>query len=132
MGGGMNSNNGVTDAKTPVSADNGMMYWAVKLGEGYSDGAVSNPILVDDCLIVYAGDHIYRVNKDTGAVEATGQMAGKSSFAINGPPYADGIVLVGLSNGRIQAFNAKTLESLWLYTDPLGGQPPCPITVLNV
>lgn len=107
MGGGMNSNNGVTDAKTPVTAENGMMYWAVKLGEGYSDGAVSNPILVDDCLIVYAGDHIYRVNKDTGAVEATGQMAGKSSFAINGPTYADGIVLVGLSNGRIQAFNAK-------------------------
>ncbi len=131
MGGGMNSNNGVTDAKTPVTAENGMMYWAVKLGEGYSDGAVSNPILVDDCLIVYAGDHIYRVNKDTGAVEATGQMAGKSSFAINGPTYADGIVLVGLSNGRIQAFNAKTLESLWLYTDPLGGQPNCPITVLN-
>ena len=48
MGGGMNSNNGVTDAKTPVTAENGMMYWAVKLGEGYSDGAVSNPILVDD------------------------------------------------------------------------------------
>ena len=123
IGGGMNSNNGITDAKTPITAESGMMYWAVKLGEGYSDGAVSNPILVDDCLIVYAGDHIYRVNKDTGAVEATGQMAGKSSFAINGPTYADGIVLVGLSNGRIQAFNAKTLESLWLYTDPLGGQP---------
>lgn len=131
IGGGMNSNNGITDAKTPITAESGMMYWAVKLGEGYSDGAVSNPILVDDCLIVYAGDHIYRVNKDTGAVEATGQMAGKSSFAINGPTYADGIVLVGLSNGRIQAFNAKTLESLWLYTDPLGGQPNCPITVLN-
>lgn len=126
IGGGMNSNNGITDAKTPITAESGMMYWAVKLGEGYSDGAVSNPILVDDCLIVYAGDHIYRVNKDTGAVEATGQMAGKSSFAINGPTYADGIVLVGLSNGRIQAFNAKTLESLWLYTDPLGGPAKLP------
>ena len=86
---------------------------------------------MDDSLIVYAGSHIYRVNKATGAIEATGDMAGTSSFAINGPTYADGIVLVGLSNGRIQAFNAKTLESLWLYTDPLGGQPDCPITVLG-
>ena len=39
------------------------------------------------------------------------------------------MILVGLSDGRIQAFNADTLESLWLYTDPLGGQPDSPITV---
>ena len=128
---GTDSNNGVTSAKTPISAADGMLYWAVKLGDGYSSDAVSSPILVDNCLIVYAGEHIYRVNKATGVVEATGQMAGKSSFAINGPTYYDGILLVGLSNGRIQAFRAKTLESLWLYTDPLGGQPNCPITILN-
>ena len=35
----------------------------------------------------------------------------------------DGMIFVGLSGGKIQAFNAKTLESLWIYTDPLGGQP---------
>ena len=51
------------------------------------------------------------------------------SFAINNSTYAEGMILVGLSNGRIQAFNADTLKSLWLYTDPLGGQPNCPITV---
>lgn len=128
---GTDSNNGITNAKTPVSAEDSMLYWASSLGNGWDKGAVSNPILVDDSLIVYAGSHIYRVNKATGATEATGDMAGTSSFAINGPTYADGIVLVGLSNGRIQAFNAKTLESLWLYTDPLGGQPNCPITVLG-
>ena len=128
---GMDSNNGITDAKTPVSAEDSMLYWASPLGNGWDKGTVSNPILVDDSLIVYAGSHIYRVNKATGATEATGDMAGTSSFAINGPTYADGIVLVGLSNGRIQAFNAKTLESLWVYTDPLGGQPDSPITVLG-
>ena len=128
---GTDSNNGITNAKTPISAADGMLYWASPLGIGWDTGAVSSPILVDDCLVVYAGDHIYRVNKATGKVEATGDMAGTSSFAINGPTYADGILLVGLSNGRIQAFNAKTLESLWLYTDPMGGQPNCPITVLG-
>lgn len=128
---GTDSNNGITDAKTPISAAGGMLYWASPLGKGWDNGAVSSPILVDDCLVVYAGNHIYRVNKATGAIEASGDMAGTSSFAINGPTYADGILLVGLSNGRIQAFNAKTLESLWLYTDPMGGQPNCPITVLG-
>ena len=128
---GTDSNNGITNAKTPISAADGMLYWASPLGIGWDTGAVSSPILVDDCLVVYAGDHIYRVNKATGKVEATGDMAGTSSFAINGPTYANGILLVGLSNGRIQAFNAKTLESLWLYTDPMGGQPNCPITILG-
>ncbi len=69
---GTDSNNGVTSAKTPISAADGMLYWAVKLGDGYSSDAVSSPILVDNCLIVYAGEHIYRVNKATGVVEATG------------------------------------------------------------
>lgn len=128
---GTDSNNGITNAKTPIRAADGMLYWASPLGIGWDTGAVSSPILVDDCLVVYAGEHIYRVNKATGAVETTGDMAGTSSFAINGPTYANGILLVGLSNGRIQAFNAKTLESLWLYTDPMGGQPNCPITVLG-
>ena len=31
----------------------------------------------------------------------------------------------------MQAFNADTLESLWIYHDPLGGQPNCPLTVKN-
>lgn len=128
---GTDSNNGITNAKTPVSALDGMLYWASPLGKGWDTGAVSSPILVDDCLVVYAGNKIYRVSKATGEVETEGNMAGTSSFAINGPTYADGILLVGLSNGRIQAFNAKTLESLWIYKDPVGDQPNCPITILN-
>jgi hypothetical protein len=39
------------------------------------------------------------------------------------------MVFVALSNGCVQAFNASTLESLWVYNDPLGGQPNCPLTV---
>ncbi len=37
------------------------------------------------------------------------------------------MIFVGLSNGRIQAFDAVTLDSLWLFTDSNGGQPNCPI-----
>ena len=125
------SNNAVTDAPSPIYAKDGTLYWAVKLGEGYSSGAVSNPILVNGELVVYAGDQIYRIDKDTGEKIKSGTMAGTSDFAINGPTYADGMLLVGLSSGRIQAFDAVTLESLWIYTDPLRGQSNCPITVSN-
>ena len=56
-------------------------------------------------------------------------MDHKSSFSITPPVYADGMVFVALSGGTVQAFNAATLESLWIYTDKLGGQPNCPLKV---
>lgn len=124
------SNNGVISAKTPINAEDGTLYWASKIGENYTN-AVSAPILVDGYLYVYAGKQLLKIDKDTGETAASGTMAGASSYAINSPTYADGVILVGLSNGRVQAFSAETLESLWLYTDPLGGQPNCPITVHN-
>ena len=124
-------NNAVTDARIPISAEDGTLYWAAKLGDSYGNKAVSSPILVNGALVVYAANKLYRVDKDTGKVLASGEMLDNSAYAINSPTYADGLLLVGLSKGRIQAFDAVTLESLWIYTDPLGGQPNCPITVSN-
>ena len=83
---------------------------------------------MDDCLYTYGGETIYKLDKRTGEVLARGKMDHKSSFAINSPTYAEGMIFVGLANGCVQAFDAVTLESLWLYEDPLGGQPNCPIT----
>ena len=136
---GNSSNNAVTTKKTPVSAEDGMLYWAKKIGsfstgtDGNASGgsAVSSPILVNGALIVYAGSRLYRINKDTGETLQTGTMAGESSFSINSATYADGMLFVALSNGRVQAFNAETLDSLWIYTDPLGGQSNCPVTVCD-
>lgn len=136
---GNSDNNAVTTKKTPVSAEDGMLYWAKKIGsfstgtDGNASGgsAVSSPILVNGALIVYAGNTLYRINKDTGETLQTGTMAGESSFSINSATYADGMLFVALSNGRVQAFNAETLDSLWIYTDPLGGQSNCPVTVCD-
>ena len=85
--------------------------------------------MVGGDLITYAGDHIFRIDTVTGEILATGKMDHKSSFSITPPTYAEGMVFVALSNGCVQAFNASTLESLWVYNDPLGGQPNCPLTV---
>ncbi len=128
---GSASNNGVTTAKTPIEAEAGTLYWAVPIGSDYGLGAVSSPILVDGDLVVNKGNAILKIDKDTGEIKKKGTMVGSSSFAINGPTYADGVILVGLANGLVQAFNAETLESLWVYADLLGGQPNSPITVHN-
>lgn len=121
-------NNGVIQAKTPIDSDDAVLYWATKIGEGYSADACGCPIIVDDCLYTYAGDKVYKVNKNTGEIIAEGKMDHSSSFAINSPTYAEGMLFIGLSDGTIQAFDASSLKSLWIYRDALGGQPNCPIT----
>ena len=126
---GNDENNAVTDAPIPFAAEDGNLYWANQIGEGYDADAVGSPILVDGDIITYAGDTIYRIDTVTGAIKCTGKMDHKSSFSITPPTYAEGMVFVALSNGAVQAFHAGTLESLWLYQDPLGGQPNCPLTV---
>ena len=126
---GSDTNNAVTDYPVPAEAENGTLYWATKLGEGYDADAVGSPIMVGGDLITYASDNIFRIDTVTGEVLATGKMDHKSSFSITPPTYAEGMVFIALSNGCVQAFNADTLESLWVYHDPLGGQPNCPLTV---
>lgn len=135
---GNEDNNGVISAKTPTLRDNAVLSWAVKLGDGFNSGAVSCPILVEqdgvEYLIVYQGKTIYKVDALTGTVVAAGEMAGTSSFAINSPTFGDGMLFVALQGGQVQAFDAATLESLWLYRDPLAkvtSQPNCPITYDN-
>lgn len=131
VGGSRYTNNGVTSAPIPVESLNTELSWATKLGDGYSSGAVGCPILVDGDLVTYSGKSIYRVDTVSGEVLAQGTMAETTSFGINNATYYGGMIFVGLAGGRIQAFDAKTLESLWLFQDDLGGQPNCPITVYD-
>lgn len=128
---GSDTNNGVTNKQIPTAAEDGTLYWANQIGNGIDSDAVGSPILVDGDLITYASDQIYRIDTVNGTIKATGKMDHKSSFSITPPTYADGMVFVALSNGTVQAFNAVTLESLWIYNDPLVGQPNCPLTIQN-
>lgn len=134
---GNDDNNGVTDAKTPTSADNAELYWATSIATGgQANGAPGTPIIINGELYSYSGKELLRLDAETGEILARGEMQGSSPFAITPPAYAEGMIFVALGGGMVQAFNAKTLESLWLYTDSLGiglgaNQPNCPITYSN-
>ncbi|MBR3275704.1 MAG: hypothetical protein IKG08_03730 [Eubacterium sp.] len=122
-----NSNNGLIDYPVSINSDDTVLYWAKTIGDGYEDSAVSPPILVNDKLYANCGSYLLMIDPMTGEVLASSEMVGPSSFAITPPTYAEGIIFVGLRGGVIQAFNAATLESLWVYQDSLGGQPNSPI-----
>lgn len=125
---GNQNNNAVVNVKTPKNANEANLYWSTKVGEGFGGNAIGSPIIVDDYLIFCSGKSIYKMNKFTGEIVAQREeMVGKSNFNIIPPTYAEGLIFIGLANGTVQAFNADTLESVWVYKDALRGQPNSPI-----
>ena len=125
---GNNTHNAVTKNPVPTKASEAALLWATKSGTGYGAQAVGSPILVDGYLYYNQGKTINKMDAISGERVASAPMVNNSSFSIVPPTYADGKIFVGLAGGIVQAFDAKTLKSLWVYTDKLGGQPNCPIT----
>ena len=120
-------NMGITSAKTPTSEATTYEKWFKKLGSGWG-AAPSVQIIVDNSLIVMSANHIYKLDLNTGDILQTGDMVAATNFGYTPPTYADGMIFAPLADGRVQAFNAETLESLWVYQDMLKGQSLSPIT----
>ncbi len=127
---GSDSNMAIVDHPTPKSAKATEFHWAKKLGTGWS--ATPTPqLIVDGKMIVIAGNAIYSLDPATGEEVARGALAAAPNFSYTPMTYVDGMILCPLSGGTVQAVNAKTLESLWIYKDARGGQSLSPITVSN-
>ncbi|MFA8451469.1 MAG: DUF5074 domain-containing protein, partial [Bacteroidales bacterium] len=107
-----NQNSGVVNIKLPIKEDQAYEKWAVKYGSGMF-GAVGTPLVVNNELYIVKSNQIKRINKETGAELATATMEGSMGFH-SFPAYGEGKIFVPIGTGRIQAFNAETLESLWV------------------
>jgi outer membrane protein assembly factor BamB len=103
--------------------------WSTLVGGGSS---TSSPLLVNGRAYVAVGasfmsgstggayaTRLVRLDAGTGTVEATGRLAGSISYTSR-PLYADGMVLVALANGSVQALNAETMLTRWA-SAPLEG-----------
>ena len=64
----------------------------------------------------------------TGEVLQQADMTATPNFGYTPCTYADGLIFCPLSGGTVQAFDAETLESVWIFKDELGGQSLSPIT----
>ena len=120
-------NMAITDAKTPVSAETTVTKWIVSKGTSWTD-TPSGMIIVDNALVFMGQTSITKADLQTGEVLATNKMKGNGGFNIIAPTYGDGLIFCPQTGGRIEAFNAKTLESVWSFVDSMGGQNNTPIT----
>ena len=96
-----------TDAQTPAGAVKPS--WVADDFDGY----LSDPISVNGRLYVTAGSKLYVKDAATGETLATAQLAAKTD-SIARMVYADGLVIVPLSGGRLQALTADKLATKWV------------------
>ncbi len=125
---------GITDAKTPRTADEVTLAWTMAFGSGWFSAAGS-PVAVGDSLYLLNANTktIDRVSPETGEVLASGDCPGGSQFfSIIGS--GDGLIFVPRSvnsNAVIYAYDAQTLDMVW-QSAPIGRegesvQPLCPV-----
>lgn len=116
-----------TSAKTPISSETAALKWQKSFGSSYAN-APSIPTVVDDTVLVMSGNTLYKLDSKDGNIIQSVEMAEKPNYGYTPVTYADGVIYCPLNNGTIQAFRYKTMQSLWIYRDPLGGQSLTPIT----
>ena len=116
------------------SSDDSVLYWATQIGTDtyyWSDAPTGFSVGDNGFIYICSADSIYKLDKFTGKIVGSAKMEGKAEYATKGPKYADGRVFMALDNGMIEAFNADTLEPLWIYNNKLGGKPTCDIVYNN-
>ena len=123
---GNDYNMAITDVKTPHDVDSTVLKWAVKLGTGWS-ASPSVQIIADNALVTMVGTEIFKLDLQTGEVLDRGPMTTSSSWGYTPPIYADGLIICPLGGGTLEAFDADTLDSVWVYKNALGGQANTPI-----
>lgn len=136
----------VTDALTPTS--NGELAWAENLlthEEVEANGKLfaSDPLIIDGKIYIVTASEVQDpetwrpihslarlqvVDRSTGRIEREVQL-GATMDSTCRPAYADGIIVIPLSGGCLQAVSAKTLETLWIVPASSRGQSLCTLTV---
>ena len=129
---GSDTNNGVTAAKTPKTANAAKELWAVRLGTGYAN-APTPQLLINGHLYLQSGKKLYILDPKTGDTLKSTTLMGSSFYTTNPVAYGGGMIFASIDDGNdsyIQALNAKTLESLWV-SEKVSGQLITPVTYHN-
>lgn len=117
---GFTSADNVTDAPVPTKDAEAKWVSELKASSEWNKG-ISDPLLVGDYLYVAVGSKLLKKNVDTGETVAESPLAAKID-STSRMVYTDGVVLVPLSGGRLQALTVDALATVWV-TDELPAGP---------
>ena len=110
-----NSGNGstVTDAKTPAQAA-GLKWafdWKAESGQQYAN--CSEPVIANGFVYIATENELIKIDSSTGKKVASAPLASKVSYASR-PIYTNGLIIVPLNGGAVQAITADKLICKWL------------------
>lgn len=110
-----NSGNGasVTDAKTPVQAA-GLKWafdWKAESGQQYAN--CSEPVIANGFVYIATENELIKIDSSTGKKVASAPLASKVSYTSR-PIYTNGLIIVPLNGGAVQAITADKLICKWL------------------
>lgn len=110
-----NSGNGstVTDAKTPAQAA-GLKWafdWKAESGQQYVN--CSEPVIANGFVYIATENELIKIDSSTGKKAASAPLASKVSYTSR-PIYTNGLIIVPLNGGAVQAITADKLICKWL------------------
>lgn len=105
--------NSSTTASTPkeTTSESWTFDAVTELGSGWAN--CSEPVIVNNYVYLAANSKLFKINKSSGDVEATGDLACSISYTSR-PVYVNGVVVVPLDGGQVQALTASELKTVWL------------------
>lgn len=110
-----NSGNGstVTDAKTPAQAA-GLKWafdWKAESGQQYAN--CSEPVIANGFVYIATENELIKIDSSTGKKVASAPLASKVSYTSR-PIYTNGLIIVPLNGGAVQAITADKLICKWM------------------
>lgn len=110
-----NSGNGstVTDAKTPAQAA-GLKWafdWKAESGQQYAN--CSEPVIANGFVYIATENELIKIDSSTGKKVTSAPLASKVSYTSR-PIYTNGLIIVPLNGGAVQAITADKLICKWL------------------
>ena len=128
-----NTGNSSTVTSAPTSSNNAALVWKKNYG---AFSCLSNVLTIGDAAFIAAGSYgscatLYRLNAKTGEEIASLQLFSAIDYTCR-PVYTDGVIVIPLSNGRLQAVSATEMKTLWVSSAaPLGTQTISTVTAVG-
>ncbi len=119
---GTAGNIAVTHSETPKSASGTSLDWTFDAG-----ARTAGLLYIDGFIVTFSGDTLYKIDGETGNLALSAQLHSGSNHSSVSPAYEGGVLYVATDGGVVQAVDFETLETLWVYENPLGGQALSPV-----
>ncbi len=114
----------IVDTKLARKAEELSEKWKIQLSSLWMNGG--QPLIVNGNIYLAINSKVMIIDAQTDQTLKENTLAGACGF-FSMVAYGEGKIFVPMNNGLLQAFNAETLESLWVTETKTGYQHLCPV-----